>query len=54
MDRNRVAESIGIVWRIRQEYSVTADEVENMVNKAGLTSHARIEKEGGLSLVVQK
>jgi hypothetical protein len=48
MDRNRVAESIEMVWRIRPEYSVTDDQVENMVNKAGLSSHARIEKEGGL------
>jgi hypothetical protein len=37
-----------MVWRIGPEYSVTADDVESMVNKAGLTSHARIEKEGGL------
>jgi ubiquinone/menaquinone biosynthesis C-methylase UbiE len=33
---------------------VTADEVRNMVNKAGLSSHARIEKEGGLWLVIKK
>jgi hypothetical protein len=43
-----------MVWRIRPEYSVTAGEVENMVNKASFTSHARIEKEDGLWLVVQK
>jgi hypothetical protein len=33
---------------------VTVDEVKNMVNKAGLSSHARIEKEGGLWLVIKK
>ena len=33
---------------------VTEGEVTTMVNKAGLTSHTRIEKEGGLWLVIQK
>jgi SAM-dependent methyltransferase len=33
---------------------VTEGEVRTMVNKAGLTSHTRIEKEGGLWLVIQK
>jgi ubiquinone/menaquinone biosynthesis C-methylase UbiE len=33
---------------------VTESEVTTMVNKAGLTSHTRIEKEGGLWLVIQK
>ena len=33
---------------------VTDGEVRTMVNKAGLTSHTRIEKEGGLWLVIQK
>jgi SAM-dependent methyltransferase len=33
---------------------VTEDEVRNMVNKAGLISHVRIEEEGGLWLVIQK
>ncbi len=33
---------------------VTGDEVKNMVNKAGLSSHTRIEKEGGLWLVIKK
>ncbi len=33
---------------------VTEGEVTTMVNKAGLTSRTRIEKEGGLWLVIQK
>jgi SAM-dependent methyltransferase len=33
---------------------VTEGEVTTMVNNAGLTSHTRIEKEGGLWLVIQK
>jgi SAM-dependent methyltransferase len=33
---------------------VTEGEVTTMVNKAGLASHTRIEKEGGLWLVIQK
>jgi SAM-dependent methyltransferase len=33
---------------------VTEGAVITMVNKAGLTSHTRIEKEGGLWLVIQK
>ena len=33
---------------------VTEGEVRTMVSKAGLTSHTRIEKEGGLWLVIQK
>ena len=33
---------------------VTEGEVTTMVNKAGLTSHTRIEKDGGLWLVIQK
>jgi SAM-dependent methyltransferase len=33
---------------------VTEHEVGNMLNKAGLTSQARIEEEGGLWLVIQK
>jgi len=33
---------------------VAEHEVANMVNKSGLTSHTRIEKEGGLWLVIQR
>jgi SAM-dependent methyltransferase len=33
---------------------VTEGEITTMVNKAGLTSRTRIEKEGGLWLVIQK
>ena len=33
---------------------ITEAEVSTMVDKAGLTSHTRIEKEGGLWLVIQK
>jgi ubiquinone/menaquinone biosynthesis C-methylase UbiE len=33
---------------------VTGDEVTTMVNNAALTSHARIEKAGGLWLVIRK
>lgn len=33
---------------------VTEEEVKNMVNKAGLTSHAGVEKEGGLWLIIHK
>ena len=33
---------------------VTEGEVTTMVNKAGLTSHTRIEKEGGLWLAIQR
>jgi SAM-dependent methyltransferase len=33
---------------------VTEHDLRNMVNKAGLTSQARIEEEGGLWLVIQK
>lgn len=33
---------------------VTVDEVEEMVRQAGLSDHARIEKEGGLWLVIKK
>lgn len=33
---------------------VTEEGIRNMVNKAGLTSHAEIEKEGGLWLLLHK
>lgn len=33
---------------------VTLGQVENMVNKSGLSAHARIEKEGGLWLLIEK
>jgi len=33
---------------------VTEEEVKTMVNKAGLTSHAEIEKNGGLWLLIYK
>lgn len=33
---------------------VTATELENMVDQAGLSDHARIEKEGGLWVVIRK
>jgi hypothetical protein len=33
---------------------VTEGEVTTMVNKAGLTSHTRSEKQGGLWLVIQR
>ena len=33
---------------------VSVDEVKNMMNRSGLTPYARIEKEGGLWLIIQK
>jgi ubiquinone/menaquinone biosynthesis C-methylase UbiE len=33
---------------------VTVDDVKGMIKKAGLSDHARIEKEGGLWLVIKK
>lgn len=33
---------------------VTLDEVKNMVNRSGLSGHAKIEREGGLWLVIKK